>query len=87
MIDKVFAVMEATRAALFDDEVLHSAREILDVYDGLDTESMSNILFEYSAQLVSIVASLTTEALLNDEQMRSLLDTVQDISSIEETGF
>ena len=87
MIDKVFAVMEATRAALFDDEVLHSAREILDIYEGLDAESMSNILFEYSAQLVSIVASLTTEALLNDEQMRSLLDTVQDISSIEETGF
>lgn len=77
------AIAEASKEAMYSDEVMDMARSLIDVRNIADEEQMLRILFQYSATLTAVTANLVTSVLLTEEQMNAMIG---EIVEFEELG-
>ena len=83
MYAQAFGLQEATKDAIYNEGVMNAAAELLNTYQTMGDEEFVGALFEYSALLSAVTATLTTERLLTADQLKSLMDTIEEISAID----
>lgn len=85
MISTAIAVLNATKDAIFDEEIMGLAGELHTRRNELTDEMFPRFIYMYSTALASKVADLTTKALLTEAQMSDLLATIQEMDDLSET--
>ena len=84
MISTALAIQDATRNAIFDNETMYMVKEIIESKDMLDEESLTKALFQYSAHLTALTATLVTSICLTREQLDAMVDTIKEFEALEE---
>lgn len=76
------AIAEASKEAIYDDDVMDMARQLVDIRNIADEEQMIQMLFHYSARLSAVTANLVTCVLLTESQMSAMLEEIQEIENL-----
>jgi hypothetical protein len=82
MIATAFAVQDATREAVMNDLTMGLAKDIYDNKDYMDTETFAKAMFQYSAHLSALTATLVMEACLTKSQINEMMDTVKELEAL-----
>lgn len=77
------AIAEASKNALYHNDVVSAVKHILENKDILSDDEMMREMFAYSAHLTAVTAHLVTSVLLTEEQMNAMME---EISEFEELG-
>jgi hypothetical protein len=83
MISTALAIQDATKEAIFDNSTISMVKEIIDSRDMLDEDSLTRALFQYSAHLTALTATLVTSACLTKEQIIDMVDTIKEFDSFD----
>jgi hypothetical protein len=83
MISTALAIQDATRNAIFDNETISMVKEIIESRNMLDEDSLTQALFQYSAHLTALTATLVTSVCLTREQLDSMVDTIKEFDKLE----
>jgi uncharacterized protein YaaR (DUF327 family) len=84
MLATAIAVAEATKKAVFDEEIMALAGELHTRRNELNDNQYPKYIYMYSVALASKVADLTTKVLLTDEQMSDLCDSIDEMENLLE---
>ena len=85
MLSTAISLAEATKKAIYDDEIMALAGELHTRRNELNDKQYPKYLYMYSIALASKVADLTTKVLLTEQQMSDLIDTINEMDNITET--
>jgi hypothetical protein len=83
MISTALAIQDATKEAIFDNSTISMVKEIIDSRDMLDEDSLTRALFQYSAHLTALTATLVTSVCLTKEQIIDMVDTIKEFDSFD----
>jgi hypothetical protein len=83
MISTALAIQDATRDAIFDNETVSMVKEIIESRNMLDEDALTRALFQYSAHLTALTATLVTSVCLTREQLDSMVDTIREFDNLE----
>jgi hypothetical protein len=83
MISTALAIQDATRDAIFDNETVSMVKEIIESRNMLDEDALTRALFQYSAHLTALTATLVTSICLTSEQLDSMVDTIKEFDKLE----
>jgi hypothetical protein len=83
MISTAFAIQEATKDAIFNNETVSMVKEIIESKDMLDEDALTRALFQYSAHLTALTATLVTTICLTKEQLESMIDTMKEFDQLD----
>jgi len=84
MLATAIAVAEATKQAVFDEEIMALAGELHTRRNELNDNQYPKYIYMYSVALASKVADLTTKVLLTDKQMSDLCDSIDEMENLLE---
>ena len=76
------AIAEASKQAVYHDDVLEMAKHLIDIRNIADDDQMIKMLFHYSAHLTAVTANLVTSALLTEEQMNDMLSELNEFEQL-----
>ncbi len=85
MLATAVAVAEATKKAIFDEEIMGLAGELHTRRNELTDKQFPKYIYMYSVALASRVADLTTKVLLTEDQMSDLVDSINEMENLSET--
>jgi len=85
MLSTAISLAEATKKAIYDDEIMALAGELHTRRNELNDNQFPRYIYMYSIALASKVADLTTKILLTEQQMSDLIDTINELDDITET--
>jgi hypothetical protein len=85
MLSTAIAVLNATKDAIFDEEIMGLAGELHTRRNELTDEMFPRFIYMYSTALASKVADLTTKALLSEQEMSDLIATIDEMDNLSET--
>ena len=83
MIATAIAIQDATQEAVHNQMSMDLASHLFHARNEMSDNDFARALFEYSAMLSSLTATLVTNALLTKEQMDAM---ISDIKEFEELG-
>ena len=83
MIYTALAIQDATRDAIFDNETVSMVKEIIESRNMLDEDALTRALFQYSAHLTALTATLVTSICLTREQLDAMVDTIKEFDQLE----
>ena len=81
MISTALAIQDATRDAIFDNETVSMVKEIIESRNMLDEDALTRALFQYSAHLTALTATLVTSICLTREQLDAMVDTIKEFEN------
>ena len=81
MISTALAIQDATRDAIFDNETVSMVKEIIESRNMLDEDALTRALFQYSAHLTALTATLVTIICLTREQLDAMVDTIKEFDN------
>lgn len=81
MLSTALALQEATKEAVHDEMVMDFAT---DVYQAryLSDDEFIHKLYQYSALLASVTASLATSALLTESQFNEMISSIKEMDAL-----
>ena len=82
MISTALALQDATGNAVIDITTMIKAKSIYNARHEMSDQEFADAMFEYSAHLASITATLVTEAVMTKEQLDELLLTIRKMNSM-----
>lgn len=82
MIATALQIQEATGDAVIDLSTLMLAKQLYDRKDMMSSEEFSNALFEYSAHLSALTATMVTHVLLSESDIQAMTDEIQEFDKI-----
>lgn len=82
MISTALAIQNATGEAVTDFSTLLMAKSIASQHSTMTDEEFSEVLFNYSAHLASLTASLVTSACLTEGQLNDMIETIKEMDSM-----
>lgn len=82
MISTALAIQDACGEAVVDFSTMIKAKSIYDNRDTMTAEQFQEALWEYSAHLASLTASLVTNACLTKSQMDEMISTIKEFEEI-----
>ena len=82
MIATALALQEATGNAVIDLTTMIKAKRLFDNRHDYSQQEFTDALFEYSAHLASVTATLVTEAVLTETQLNDLLATIHEMDEM-----
>lgn len=85
MLATAVAVAEATKQAIYDEEIMGLAGELHTRRNELNDNQFPRYIYMYSVALASKVADLTTKVLLTEKEMSDLIDTIKEMDNLTET--
>jgi hypothetical protein len=81
MISTAIAIQDATRDAIFNNETVSMVKEIIESRNMLDEDALTRALFQYSAHLTALTATLVTSICLTREQLDAMVDTIKEFDN------
>lgn len=82
MIATALALQEATGNAVTDFSTMNKAGQIYKNRHEMTDREFSEALFEYSAHLASVTATLVTHAVMTQSQLDELLSTIHEMEAM-----
>lgn len=82
MLATALAIQEAASDAVHEDIVMDMASNLYHMRDELSTEDFARALFQYSAILSSVTATLVTQALLTEDQLDAMINDIKEFDKI-----
>ena len=82
MISTAMALQDATGNAVIDISTMIKAKSIYNARHEMTDQEFADAMFEYSAHLASITATLVTEAVMTRTQLDELLSTIREMDSM-----
>ena len=76
MISTAIAIQNATKEAVYDESVMEMARMLFNTKDVVSEESFAEAIFQYSAHLSAMTATLVTHAILTKSQLDDMLNKI-----------
>ena len=83
MIATAIALQQATQEAVHDEITMSVASQLFHARNEMSDNDFVRALFEYSALLSSLTATLVTNVLLTEDQMDAM---ISDIKEFDELG-
>ena len=78
MISTALKIQDATQEAFQDEQVMKMAAAIYQMRNDVDNETMARMLFEYSATLSALTATLVSHAILSETQMKEMISEINE---------
>lgn len=85
MLSTAMGVLEATKNAIFDEDIMGLAGELHTRRNELPDEIYAKYLFMYSSAIASKVADLVSQVLLTEQEMSDLCATLTEMENLTET--
>lgn len=85
MLSTAMGVLEATKNAIFDEDIMGLAGELHTRRNELPDEIYAKYLFMYSSAIASKVADLVSQVLLTEQEMSDLYATLTEMENLTET--
>ena len=85
MLATAISLAEATKQAIYDEEIMGLAGELHSRRNELDDSQYPKYIYMYSVALASKVADLTTKILLTEKEMSDLIVTINEMDNLTET--
>ena len=82
MITTALKIQDATQEAFQDEQVMKMAAAIYHLRNDVDNETMAKMLFEYSATLSALTATLVSHAILSETQMKEMISEIEEFENI-----
>lgn len=82
MIATALQIQDATGDAVINIETLIRARDIFRNRDIVSDEEFQSMLFEYSAHLSALTASMVTTVLLTEEQFTQMNNEIREFDNM-----
>lgn len=82
MISTALKIQDATQEAFQDEQVMKMAAAIYQMRNDVDNETMAKMLFEYSATLSALTATLVSHAILSETQMKEMISEIEEFENI-----
>lgn len=82
MISTALAIQDATKEAVMDRSSISLAHAIFEGKDYMDELEFGHAIFQYSAHLSSLTATLVLNATLTKSQLSEMIDTIQEMDSM-----
>ena len=82
MISTALKIQDATQEAFQDEQVMMMAAAIYQMRNDVDNETMARMLFEYSATLSALTATLVSHAILSENQMKEMISEIEEFENI-----
>ena len=85
MLATAIAISEATKEAVFHEEIKALAGDLMERRNEIDDRTFAKLIYLYSASLASKTADLTTKVLLSETEMKEMLDSIDELDNLTET--
>lgn len=85
MLSTAIELLDATKNAMLDDDIMGLAGELHTRRNELSDEIFAKFLFMYSAALSAKVSDSIVKVLLTEEQMSDLCATIDEMEEMTET--
>jgi hypothetical protein len=85
MLATAIAISEATKEAVFNDDITALAGDLMERRNEIDDKTFAKLIYLYSASLASKTADLTTKVLLSETEMKEMTDSINEIENLSET--
>jgi hypothetical protein len=85
MLATAIAISEATKEAVFHEEIKALAGDLMDRRNEIDDRTFAKLIYLYSASLASKTADLTTKILLSETEMKEMLDSINELEELTDT--
>ena len=82
MIATALQIQEATQDAVMDSSTMSMASEIFHNHNTMTQQELANALFQYSAHLSALTATLVTHACLTENQLGDMLDVIKEFDEL-----
>ncbi len=82
MLSTATALIEAVNDAIMDDESMDLARVILQTHNEMSNDEFAKAIYFYSGVIASAAADKVTKVLLNETQIRELMNTIDEMEQI-----
>lgn len=82
MISTALAIQDATGNAVTDISTMIRAKNIYQNKDNMTNDEFAEAMFEYSAHLASVTATLVIGAVMSKSDIDTLLSTINEIESM-----
>jgi hypothetical protein len=82
MIATALKIQDATKEAVMDSLTLYFAKDMYENKDTMDTEQFAHAMFNYSAHLSALTATLVMEACLTKSQLNEMIDTIKEMEAL-----
>jgi len=82
MISTAIAIQNATGEAVTDISTMIRAKNIYQNKDNMTNDEFAEAMFEYSAHLASVTATLVIGAVMSKSDIDTLLSTINEIESM-----
>ena len=85
MLSTALEILDATKASIFDEDIMGLAGELHTRRNELSDEVYAKYLFMYSSAVAAKVADLVTKVLLTEEQFTEMVNTLEEMDNLSET--
>lgn len=82
MISTAIAIQNATKDAVYDESVMDLARVIYQTKDTMGEDDFAKAIFMYSAHLSAMTATLVTHAILTENEINDMIETIQEMEAL-----
>ena len=82
MIATALQIQEATAEAVTDIETMTMARDIFQNHETMTREELAKALWEYSAHLSALTASLVTNVCLTETQLNDMISDIKEFDAL-----
>jgi ketopantoate reductase len=79
MLSTSFALSEAVNKAMTEDSVKATAFALMSIHADVTPEMFQKLLFEFSANLTAVTASLVTEVFMTQEEITKMIQESNEI--------
>lgn len=84
MLATAFALQQVTQQAVHDDTVMNMAAAIYQNKDEMTADDFIHAIYQYSAFLSSLTASLATSVLLTESQFDEMIGSIKEMDALVE---
>lgn len=82
MLATAFALQQVTQQAVHDDTVMDMAAAIYQNKNEMTADDFINAMYQYSAFLSSLTASLATSVLLTESQFDEMIGSIKEMDAL-----
>ena len=82
MLSTALAIQTATQDAVMDDGIMDFASMIYHNRNEMSSDEFARAMFEYSASLSALTATLVTTACLTESQLDEMMNTIKEFDAL-----
>jgi hypothetical protein len=82
MLSTATALIQATEDAIFEDNSMDLARILVQTHNEMNQDEFAKAIYFYSGIVASAAVDNATKVLLNETQLKELMDSIGEMDSI-----